>query len=69
MVMSYILYRSLANKLEGVGEATRRAVSLPILLCHGKGSHILSAYANAVDLVRPYNFLHLQRAESISIYI
>ncbi|XP_037492884.1 acyl-protein thioesterase 2 isoform X1 [Jatropha curcas] len=30
--------KTLGNKLEGVNEAARRAVSLPILLCHGKSN-------------------------------
>lgn len=29
--------RTLSSKLEGVAEASGRAASLPILLCHGKG--------------------------------
>ncbi|XP_041007922.1 acyl-protein thioesterase 1-like isoform X3 [Juglans microcarpa x Juglans regia] len=33
--------KTLANKLEGVNEAARRAVSLPILLCHGKGDDVV----------------------------
>ncbi|KAF5459125.1 hypothetical protein F2P56_023105 [Juglans regia] len=33
--------KTLAKKLEGVNEAARRAVSLPILLCHGKGDDVV----------------------------
>ncbi|KAK9268547.1 hypothetical protein L1049_000301 [Liquidambar formosana] len=33
--------RSLSNKLEGVEEAARRAASLPILLCHGRGDDVV----------------------------
>jgi len=32
-----LLSRTLSNKLQGVDEATRRAQSFPILMCHGKG--------------------------------
>ena len=32
--------RTLSNKLQGVDEATRRAQSFPVLLCHGKGNSI-----------------------------
>ncbi|XP_057465327.1 uncharacterized protein LOC130755034 isoform X1 [Actinidia eriantha] len=39
------LFRSLRNKIEGSHEATRRAASLPILLCHGN-----------CDEVVPYKF-------------
>ncbi|KAG5020082.1 hypothetical protein AAZX31_06G203400 [Glycine max] len=37
--------KTLSNKLQGVDEATRRAQSFPVLLCHGK-----------VDDVVPYKF-------------
>ncbi|KAK9098838.1 hypothetical protein Syun_025883 [Stephania yunnanensis] len=33
--------RSLKNKIEGSPEAARRASSLPILLCHGKGDDVV----------------------------
>ncbi|KAJ8770196.1 hypothetical protein K2173_011531 [Erythroxylum novogranatense] len=33
--------KSLSNKLEGVDGAARRAMSLPILLCHGKGDDVV----------------------------
>ncbi|CAL9099742.1 unnamed protein product [Musa acuminata var. zebrina] len=33
--------RSLKNKLEGSQDAARRASSLPILLCHGKGDEVV----------------------------
>lgn len=35
--MVYLFSRNLKNKIEETEEATRRAVSLPLLLCHGKG--------------------------------
>ncbi|CAI9766525.1 unnamed protein product [Fraxinus pennsylvanica] len=34
--------KNLSSKLEGVNEATSRAASLPILLCHGKGDDVVS---------------------------
>lgn len=37
-VIIIFLSRTLSNKLQGVEEATSRAQSLPIMLCHGKGS-------------------------------
>jgi hypothetical protein len=46
VIMSYTLSRTLANKLQGVDEAARRAASLPILLCHGKGIHNFLSYSN-----------------------
>ncbi|XP_068647251.1 uncharacterized protein [Aristolochia californica] len=33
--------RSLKNKIEGSVEASRRAASLPLLLCHGKGDDVV----------------------------
>eukprot|EP00262_Sarcandra_glabra_P021558 TRINITY_DN918_c0_g4_i1.p1 TRINITY_DN918_c0_g4~~TRINITY_DN918_c0_g4_i1.p1 ORF type:complete len:141 (+),score=21.34 TRINITY_DN918_c0_g4_i1:35-424(+) len=33
--------RSLRSKIEGSQEATRRAASLPLLLCHGKGDDVV----------------------------
>ncbi|CAL0320085.1 unnamed protein product [Lupinus luteus] len=33
--------KTLSNKLEGVDEATRRAQSFPVLLCHGKGDDVI----------------------------
>ncbi|XP_077210290.1 uncharacterized protein LOC143845759 isoform X1 [Tasmannia lanceolata] len=33
--------RSLKNKIEGSQEAARRAASLPLLLCHGKGDDVV----------------------------
>ncbi|XP_065850186.1 uncharacterized protein [Euphorbia lathyris] len=33
--------KALGNKIEGVDEAARRATSLPILLCHGKGDDVV----------------------------
>ncbi|XP_021616054.1 acyl-protein thioesterase 2 isoform X2 [Manihot esculenta] len=33
--------KTLRNKIEGVEEAARRAVTLPILLCHGKGDDVV----------------------------
>ncbi|XP_020685691.1 acyl-protein thioesterase 2 isoform X2 [Dendrobium catenatum] len=33
--------KSLKNKLEGLEEAVRRAASLPIFLCHGKGDDVV----------------------------
>ncbi|KAI3982051.1 hypothetical protein MKX01_018957 [Papaver californicum] len=33
--------RSLRNKIEGSHEAARRAASLPVLLCHGKGDDVV----------------------------
>ena len=36
-VIFLFLLRTLSNKLQGVDEATRRAQSFPVLLCHGKG--------------------------------
>ncbi|KAJ8445568.1 hypothetical protein Cgig2_012456 [Carnegiea gigantea] len=34
--------RSLKNKIEGSHEATRRAASLPILLCHGRSDDVVA---------------------------
>ncbi|XWS26953.1 hypothetical protein CRYUN_Cryun26dG0074600 [Craigia yunnanensis] len=34
--------KTLKNKIEGQDEAARRAASLPILLCHGKGDDVVS---------------------------
>ncbi|XP_057768820.1 uncharacterized protein LOC130988868 [Salvia miltiorrhiza] len=34
--------KSLSNKLEGVAEASGRAASLPVLLCHGKGDDVVA---------------------------
>nr|GMC63419.1 acyl-protein thioesterase 2 [Ipomoea batatas] len=33
--------KTLSNKIAGVEEAARRAASLPILLCHGKGDEVV----------------------------
>lgn len=33
--------KTLSNKLQGIEEATRRAQSFPILLCHGKGDDVV----------------------------
>ncbi|KAG2718698.1 hypothetical protein I3760_03G231300 [Carya illinoinensis] len=33
--------KTLANKIQGVDEAVRRAASLPILLCHGKADDVV----------------------------
>eukprot|EP00262_Sarcandra_glabra_P021556 TRINITY_DN918_c0_g1_i1.p1 TRINITY_DN918_c0_g1~~TRINITY_DN918_c0_g1_i1.p1 ORF type:complete len:145 (+),score=23.49 TRINITY_DN918_c0_g1_i1:48-437(+) len=33
--------KSLKNKVEGSQEAARRAASLPLLLCHGKGDDVV----------------------------
>lgn len=33
--------KTLSNKLQGVDEATRRAQSFPILMCHGKGDDVV----------------------------
>ncbi|CAH9131360.1 unnamed protein product [Cuscuta epithymum] len=34
--------KTLSNKLGGIEEAARRAASLPILLCHGKGDDVVA---------------------------
>ncbi|KAK2370093.1 acyl-protein thioesterase [Trifolium repens] len=33
--------KTLSNKLQGIDEATRRAQSFPILMCHGKGDDVV----------------------------
>uniref|UniRef100_A0A5B7AZQ1 Putative acyl-protein thioesterase 2 n=1 Tax=Davidia involucrata TaxID=16924 RepID=A0A5B7AZQ1_DAVIN len=33
--------KNLSNKIEGVDEAARRAASLPIMLCHGRGDDVV----------------------------
>lgn len=40
IVILLLLSRTLSDKLQGVDEATRRAQSFPILMCHGKGNLI-----------------------------
>ena len=43
--------RNLRNRMKGSHEATRRAASLPIFLCHGLGIHIhLSYFCNMVSI-------------------
>lgn len=40
LLSHYYIFRSLKSKLESSQEAARRASSLPILLCHGKGTYL-----------------------------
>lgn len=40
IVILLFLSRTLSDKLQGVDEATRRAQTFPILMCHGKGNLI-----------------------------
>ena len=47
------MFRTLSNKLQGVDEATRRAQSFPVLLCHGKGKfmelNIIFLFVNEIS--------------------
>ena len=36
-IVPFLRFRSLKNKIEGSQEAARRAATLPLLLCHGRG--------------------------------